>query len=142
LLRPLAAQATMAMTNVTLHYDVQRRAITDDLTGLATHGHFQDLLGAEMEEARRYHYAVGLIMLDIAIEALQVGPTARASRNAQHHHQRRGGGIVGWQQERAHCGRRQRPVHGQARGEEPEDHGRSGHRSRGPRRVGFGDGHS
>jgi diguanylate cyclase (GGDEF)-like protein len=65
LLRPLAAQATMAMTNVTLHYDVQRQAITDDLTGLATHGHFQDLLGAEMEEARRYHYAVGLIMLDI-----------------------------------------------------------------------------
>ncbi len=65
LLRSLAAQATLAMANVNLHFDVQRQAITDDLTGLATHGHFQDLLSAEMEEVRRYHYPVGLIMLDI-----------------------------------------------------------------------------
>jgi diguanylate cyclase (GGDEF)-like protein len=65
LLRSLAAQATLAMANVTLHYDVQRQAITDDLTGLATHGHFQELLSAEMEEVRRYQYPVGLIMLDI-----------------------------------------------------------------------------
>ena len=54
LLRSLAAQATLAMANVNLHFDVQRQAITDDLTGLATHGHFQDLLSAEMEEVRRY----------------------------------------------------------------------------------------
>ncbi|MGZ4312444.1 MAG: diguanylate cyclase, partial [Solirubrobacteraceae bacterium] len=65
LLRSLAAQATLAMANVNLHFDVQRQAITDDLTGLATHGHFQDLLSAEMEEVRRYRYPVGLIMLDI-----------------------------------------------------------------------------
>ena len=65
LLRSLAAQATLAMANVTLHYDVQRQAITDDLTGLATHGHFQELLSAEMDEVRRYQYPVGLIMLDL-----------------------------------------------------------------------------
>ena len=65
LLRSLAAQATLAMANVNLHFDVQRQAITDDLTGLASHGHFQDLLGSEMEEVRRYQYPVGLIMLDI-----------------------------------------------------------------------------
>lgn len=65
LLRSLAAQATLAMANVNLHFDIQRQAITDDLTGLATHGHFQELLGAEMEEVRRYQYPVGLIMLDI-----------------------------------------------------------------------------
>jgi diguanylate cyclase (GGDEF)-like protein len=65
LLRTLAAQATLAMANVNLHYDIQRQAITDDLTGLATHGHFQQLLSAEMEEVRRYRYPVGLIMLDI-----------------------------------------------------------------------------
>ncbi len=65
LLRSLATQATLAMANVNLHFDVQRQAITDDLTGLASHGHFQDLLGAEMEEVRRYQYPVGLIMLDI-----------------------------------------------------------------------------
>ena len=65
LLRSLASQATLAMANVNLHFDVRRQAITDDLTGLASHGHFQDLLGAEMEEVRRYQYPVGLIMLDI-----------------------------------------------------------------------------
>jgi diguanylate cyclase (GGDEF)-like protein len=65
LLRSLASQATLAMANVNRHFDVQRQAITDDLTGLASHGHFQDLLGAEMEEVRRYQYPVGLIMLDI-----------------------------------------------------------------------------
>ncbi|MGH2928497.1 MAG: diguanylate cyclase, partial [Solirubrobacteraceae bacterium] len=65
LLRTLAAQATLAMANVSMHLDIQRQAVTDDLTGLATHGHFQQLLGAEMHEVRRYHYPVGLIMLDI-----------------------------------------------------------------------------
>lgn len=47
------------------HIQAQRQAITDDLTGLTTHGHFQELLGAEMEEVRRYTYPVGLVMLDI-----------------------------------------------------------------------------
>ncbi|MGO9884476.1 MAG: diguanylate cyclase [Solirubrobacteraceae bacterium] len=65
LLRSLAARTTLALANVNLHLDVQRQAITDDLTGLATHGHFQNLLGAEMEEVRRYKYSVGLVMLDI-----------------------------------------------------------------------------
>ena len=65
LLRSLAAQATLALANVSMHRDVQRQAVTDDLTGLATHGRFQELLGAEMEEVRRYRYPVGLIMLDI-----------------------------------------------------------------------------
>jgi diguanylate cyclase (GGDEF)-like protein len=65
LLRSLAAQATLAMANVTLHFDVQRQAITDDLTGLATHGHFQDLLSAKIQEARRYEYPISLIMFDI-----------------------------------------------------------------------------
>jgi diguanylate cyclase (GGDEF)-like protein len=65
LLRSLAGRATLALANVNLHFDIQRQAITDDLTGLATHGHFQTLLGAEMEEVRRYHYPVGLIMLDL-----------------------------------------------------------------------------
>lgn len=65
LLRSLAARATLALANVNLHLDVQRQAVTDDLTGLATHGHFQHLLGAEMEAVRRYSYPVGLVMLDI-----------------------------------------------------------------------------
>jgi diguanylate cyclase (GGDEF)-like protein len=39
--------------------------VTDELTGLANHGRFQELLGNETEQVRRYHYPVGLIMLDI-----------------------------------------------------------------------------
>ncbi len=65
LLRSLAARATLALANVSLHHDVQRQAVTDDLTGLTSHGQFQQLLGAEMEEVRRYGYPVGLVMIDI-----------------------------------------------------------------------------
>jgi diguanylate cyclase (GGDEF)-like protein len=65
LLRSLAAQATLALENVDLHLQVSRQAVTDELTGLANHGRFQDLLGAEIEQVRRYHHQVGLIMLDI-----------------------------------------------------------------------------
>lgn len=53
------------LANVTLHHDVQRQAVTDDLTGLTSHGRFQQLLRAEMDEVRRYPHPVGLVMLDI-----------------------------------------------------------------------------
>ena len=65
LVRSLAAQAALALENVALHVQVSRQAITDDLTGLANHGRFQELLGLEVEQVRRYHYPVGLIMVDI-----------------------------------------------------------------------------
>jgi diguanylate cyclase (GGDEF)-like protein len=65
LLRSLAAQATLALENVELHEQVSRQAVTDELTGLANHGRFQELLGSEMEQVRRYHHSIGLIMLDI-----------------------------------------------------------------------------
>ena len=65
LLRSLAAQATLGLSNLNLHFDIQRQAVTDDLTGLANHGHFQELLGAEMDEVRRYGYPVSLVMFDI-----------------------------------------------------------------------------
>ena len=65
LLRSLAAQATLELENIELHVQVSRQAVTDELTGLANHGRFQDLLGAEMEQVRRYHHHVGLIMIDI-----------------------------------------------------------------------------
>jgi GGDEF domain-containing protein len=65
LLRYLASQATLALENVELHFQVRRQAVTDDLTGLATHGRFQERLASEMEEVRRYLYPVAVIMLDI-----------------------------------------------------------------------------
>jgi diguanylate cyclase (GGDEF)-like protein len=65
LLRSLARQATLALENVQLHMQVSRQAVTDELTGLANHGRFQELLTTEMEQMRRYHHPVGLIMIDI-----------------------------------------------------------------------------
>jgi diguanylate cyclase (GGDEF)-like protein len=65
LLRSLAAQTTLAVENVELHFQVRRQAVTDELTGLSNHGSFQDLLSAEVEQVRRYHHQVGLIMLDL-----------------------------------------------------------------------------
>ena len=65
LVRSLASQATLALENVELHQQVSRQAVTDELTGLANHGRFQEVLGSEMEQVRRYQYPVGLIMLDI-----------------------------------------------------------------------------
>ncbi len=65
MLRSLAAQATLALENIELHHQVQRQAVTDELTGLANHGAFQELLSTEIEQVRRYEYPVGLIMLDI-----------------------------------------------------------------------------
>jgi diguanylate cyclase (GGDEF)-like protein len=65
ILRSLAAQATLALENVELHYQVQQQAVTDELTGLANHGRFQELLRVEIEQVRRYRHPVGLIMLDL-----------------------------------------------------------------------------
>lgn len=64
-LRSLGTQAALALENVDLHVQVSRQAVTDELTGLANHGRFQDLLGSEAEQVRRYHHSLGLIMLDI-----------------------------------------------------------------------------
>jgi diguanylate cyclase (GGDEF)-like protein len=64
-LRSLAAQTTLALENIDLHYQVQRQAITDELTALANHRRFQELLATEMDQVRRYRYSVGLIMLDV-----------------------------------------------------------------------------
>lgn len=64
-LRSLIGQAALALENVELHEEVQRQAVTDELTGLANHGRFQEVLGDEMDQVRRYHYAVGLIMIDL-----------------------------------------------------------------------------
>jgi diguanylate cyclase (GGDEF)-like protein len=65
LLRSLSLQAALALENVELHFQIRRQALTDELTGLANHGRFQELLAAESEQVRRYHHPLGLIMLDI-----------------------------------------------------------------------------
>jgi diguanylate cyclase (GGDEF)-like protein len=65
LLRSLATRATLALANVNMHIDVARQAITDDLTGLASHGHFQELLEIELREGARYGHSVAIAMLDL-----------------------------------------------------------------------------
>jgi diguanylate cyclase (GGDEF)-like protein len=64
-LHSLASQAALALENVDLHLQVSRQAVTDELTGLSNHRRFQELLAVEIEQMRRYHHPVGLIMLDI-----------------------------------------------------------------------------
>jgi len=61
----LAAQAGVSLENVALHETVQRQAVTDELTGLSNHRRFQDTLASEVERARRFDAALGLVMLDI-----------------------------------------------------------------------------
>lgn len=64
-LRSLAAQATLALENIELHFQVQRQAVTDELTGLANHGRFQEVLNEQIEQVRRYQHPLGLILLDL-----------------------------------------------------------------------------
>jgi diguanylate cyclase (GGDEF)-like protein len=64
-LQSLGAESALALENIELHFQVRRQAVTDELTGLANHGRFQALLDAEVEQVRRYHHSIGLIMLDI-----------------------------------------------------------------------------
>ncbi|MGI8557125.1 MAG: diguanylate cyclase [Solirubrobacteraceae bacterium] len=61
----LARQAGVSMENVGLHELVQQQAVTDELTGLYNHRRFQEDLESEVERARRFENAVGLVLLDI-----------------------------------------------------------------------------
>jgi diguanylate cyclase (GGDEF)-like protein len=64
-LQSLGAETALALDNIELHFQVRRQAVTDELTGLVNHGRFQELLDAEVDQVRRYHHPLGLIMLDI-----------------------------------------------------------------------------
>jgi diguanylate cyclase (GGDEF)-like protein len=61
----LGRQAAVSVENVALHEQVQRQAVTDELTGLYNHRRFQEALELEAERARRFDQSVGLIMLDL-----------------------------------------------------------------------------
>lgn len=61
----LAGQAAVSIENVELHEQVQRQAVTDELTGLFNHRRFQEAIATEAERARRFGQSLGLVMLDI-----------------------------------------------------------------------------
>lgn len=61
----LAGQAAVSLENVALHEQVQRQAVTDELTGLANHREFQRAMDAELQRAARQGNEVALVMLDV-----------------------------------------------------------------------------
>ena len=61
----LTNQAVISIENVGLHETIQRQAITDELTGLFNHRHFQEVMANEVERARRFDQELGLVMFDI-----------------------------------------------------------------------------
>lgn len=65
LVASLARQTGISLENVHLHEQVQRQAVTDELTGLFNHGRFQQVIAAEAAAARRFSQPLGLVMIDI-----------------------------------------------------------------------------
>ena len=65
LLEAMANQAAMAVENARLFEEVERLAVTDELTGLNNRRGFFDLGRREMERAQRTHRPVTALMLDL-----------------------------------------------------------------------------
>ncbi|HEU4723559.1 MAG TPA: diguanylate cyclase [Gemmatimonadaceae bacterium] len=65
LVASLARQTGISLENVELHEQVQRQAVTDELTGLSNHGRFQEVVAAEAAAARRFDQPLALLMLDV-----------------------------------------------------------------------------
>jgi diguanylate cyclase (GGDEF)-like protein len=61
----LVNQASAQVSNAILHEQVQRVAITDGLTGLYNHRHFQERLSHELKRSLRQDQRVSLLLLDI-----------------------------------------------------------------------------
>lgn len=64
-LQSFAAQAAVALENVLLHEEAQRRSLTDPLTGLWNFRHFQTQAARELESAVRFDRPLSLLVLDV-----------------------------------------------------------------------------
>ena len=65
LLSIVADQAAMSVTNAQLHKEVEKLAVTDGLTGLYNHRHFQARLSEEFQRIERIPQSLSLMILDI-----------------------------------------------------------------------------
>ncbi len=65
LVKPFASLAAIAIENASLYEKSQLRAVTDPLTGLYNHGHFQETLDHEVRRCERYGDAFSLLMIDL-----------------------------------------------------------------------------
>jgi diguanylate cyclase (GGDEF)-like protein len=61
----LANQVALAVRNVQLHKTTEALAITDSLSGLFTHGYFQEHLGKEVVNAKYNNQNVSLMIIDV-----------------------------------------------------------------------------
>ncbi|MFH2055897.1 MAG: sensor domain-containing diguanylate cyclase [bacterium] len=61
----LAAEAAMAYENARLHEELEKLAVTDDLTETFNFRYFEDRLEEEKRRARRYSQPLSLLMIDI-----------------------------------------------------------------------------
>ncbi len=61
----LGATAAVALQNAHLYQETQRLATLDPLTGLSNYRHFHDLLGLEVQRARRMNYPIGFLVMDL-----------------------------------------------------------------------------
>jgi diguanylate cyclase (GGDEF)-like protein len=64
-LRILCSQIAIGLEKATLYDRLQRLSVTDGLTGLTVHRHFQSRLDEEIKRAERYHEPLSLVMSDI-----------------------------------------------------------------------------
>jgi two-component system cell cycle response regulator len=64
-LQLLANQVAAQLSNAFLHRQMEMMALTDGLTGLYNHRHFQEKLSHELQRAERYNQHLSLLLLDI-----------------------------------------------------------------------------
>ncbi|HZM89701.1 MAG TPA: sensor domain-containing diguanylate cyclase [Blastocatellia bacterium] len=65
MVKTVSDQLSVAISHVRLFRQVQKQAMTDALTGLYNHGHFQDRIDRETKLADRKNEQVSLILLDL-----------------------------------------------------------------------------
>ncbi|MCB9721166.1 MAG: sensor domain-containing diguanylate cyclase [Candidatus Omnitrophica bacterium] len=61
----LCNQAGLAIENAQLYERIKHKSYTDSLTEVYNHGFFQDRLSAAIEQAKRNHQTVSLVILDL-----------------------------------------------------------------------------
>ena len=65
LFQMLANQVALAVRNLQLHKTTETLAITDSLSGLFTHGYFQEHLGKEIVNAKYQNQSLSLMIIDV-----------------------------------------------------------------------------
>jgi len=65
LLEVLGNQASTSIANARFHAEIERLAITDGLTGLFNHRHFQERLSLEFSRINRFSEPLSILIIDI-----------------------------------------------------------------------------